>query len=315
MGDRGRARPGGPAPRNAGRGRGSRPPPDPRTRPARAIDAAPRCSRTGRRRAHRAHGVRRSGRDPRDRRAAALGDRRAAGERQLGQDDARAAGRGRGPGRRRHRRVAGPRPLVRSRGGRRARRPPGVARGADAGGPRGGAVDGGLAPRGTDRGPARGGPPGRARPGSCGEARGRPARPARGAGPTVGGAARGAGAAVAGPGPRRRGPGGERPVAGDPPRGLDPAGPGRRGTAERRHDRAQPLRAARASRGPRDPLRRRGRQGRLSRPCHAARRARDARRATWHPSIAGTRGRGTVPGHGIAATTTHRPPERPPPIA
>ena len=322
LGDRGRARPGGPAPRGAGRGRRPGPPTAPRTHAARALGSAPRHPRPGRRRAHRAHRVRRPGRDPRDRRTASLGDRRASGKRQLGQDDARAAGRGRGPGRRRHRRVAGPRPLVRSRGGRRAWRQPGVARGADAGGPRGGARDVRLAPRGPDRGPARGGPAGRAGPGDRGQAGGGPARPARGAGPAVGGAARGAGAAVAGPEPRRRDPGGERPVAGDAPRGLDPAGPGRRGATERRLDRAQPLRAARPSRGPRDPLRGRGRPGRLSRPRPAARRARHARRPTGHPSIAGTRGRGTVPGNGVTtgatgirATTIHRPPERPPPIA
>ena len=253
-------------------------------------------------------------------------DRRAAWGRELGQDDARpAAGRG-GAGRGLDRRVAGPRPRLRSRRGREPRRAPRVARRAHARGPRGGARDGGLAPGGTDRGPAGRGPARRAGSGGRAGAGGGPARPACRAGPAGGHAARAARAGDARAVARGRGGGGERAPAGAPPRGLDPARPGCRRPPERDHGRPQPLRPAGPPGGPRDPLLGRRRARRVPPPGRAPRRARRGRhrkrrccgtRATRAAGRerAGHRGRGTVPGRaGSRATTVDHPPERPPRI-
>jgi hypothetical protein len=127
---------------------------------------SPRCSRAGTadhprggpRRAHRPHRVRRPGRDPRPGRVAPDRQRRAAGRPLVGQDDPRAAARRGGADRRAHRRVAGPRPVVRSRGGRDPRHPPGMARDPHAHRSRGGARAVGGAAHREDRRPAVGRP-------------------------------------------------------------------------------------------------------------------------------------------------------------
>ena len=90
--------------------------------------------------------------------------------------------------------------------------------------------------------------------------------------------------------------------------GLDPAGPGRGGPAERRDRRPQPLRAARAPRGPRDPVRggrRPGRLPRCGRGCSTA--ARRSRRRRAAPRRPGTR----APATARTRAPRHRP-ERPP---
>ena len=229
----------------------------------------PRCSRTGAadhprggpRRAHRPHRVRCPGRDPRSGRIAPDGERRAAGRSLVGQDDPRAACRRGGPERRAHRRVAGPRPAVRPRGGRDPRHPPRMARRPHAQRSRGGPRAVGGAAHGANRRPAAGRP---ARgPGSRGPGREdrRPAESPDGPRPARRDVARRAGAHErrGAAGHRRRR--GHRPSPGARAARLDPARARRRRPADRGDRRPQPVRTTGTLRRAPDPLR----GGRLAR--------------------------------------------------